>query len=184
MSALDLVVCALLVQRRERAASEPDEAALIAAAGRSDRRAFDALYRRHAQRVYARLTRLIGPSLEREDLMQQIFLELYRALPNYREEGSFASFVHGITVRVGYDHLRQRARKPSVPLSDEGLDALMAAGGSPEAQARERELLARAFRLLDALKPKKRVAFVLHVVEGLSLEEMSRMLDTDARTLG
>lgn len=184
MSALALTVWAVLVRSREQAVSEPDEAALIAAAGRSDRQAFDALYRRHAQRVYARLTRLIGPSLEREDLMQQIFLELYRALPSYRGEGSFASFVHGITVRVGYDYLRQRARKRSVPLSDDDLAALIAVGGSPEAQARERELLARAFRLLDALKPKKRIAFVLHVVEGMSLEEMSRMLDTDARTLG
>jgi DNA-directed RNA polymerase specialized sigma24 family protein len=61
---------------------------------------------------------------------------------------------------------------------------LVAPGSSPEAAVRERQELLLAFSRLDALKPKKRVAFVLNVVEGLSLEEMARLLDTDARTLG
>jgi RNA polymerase sigma-70 factor, ECF subfamily len=165
-------------------AAPHDDGQLIAAARGGDRRAFDALYRRHAQLVFARLTRLIGPSPEREDLMQQVFLELYRALGSYRGEAPFGAFVHGITVRVGYDFLRRRARSRSASLRDELFAELVAPGASPEAEARERQELALAFARLDALKPKKRLAFVLHVVEGLSLEEMARMLDTDARTLG
>jgi RNA polymerase sigma-70 factor (ECF subfamily) len=168
----------------ERAPTANDEASLIADASRGDQRAFDVLYRRHAQRVYARLTRLIGPSSEREDLMQQIFFHLYRALPSFRGEAPFGAFVHGITVRVGYDHLRRRTREKSKPLCSEDVAELVAEGSSPEAAASERQQLLVIFSRLDEIKPKKRVAFVLHAVEGLSLEEMSRMLDTDARTLG
>ena len=145
---------------------------------------FDALYRRHVQIVFARLTRLVGPCAEREDLVQQVFVELYRALPGYRGEAPLGAFIHGITVRVGFDYLRRRTRKRAWAASEEAVSELVSCEGSPEQAAHEREQLRLAFQRLDALKPKKRVAFVLHVIEGLSLEEMSRMLDTDARTLG
>ena len=175
---------AFALRRAEPRPVPADEAALVAAAGQGDRRAFDQLYRRHAPQVFARLTRLIGPGPEREDVMQQVFLELYRALDGYRAEAPFAAFVHGITVRVGYDHLRRRVRARRMSLREEDVAELVAPGGSPETKARERQELLLAFQQLDALKPKKRVAFVLHVVEGLSLEEMARLLGTDARTLG
>jgi len=174
---------AFALRRAEPRPVPADEAALVAAARQGDQRAFDQLYRRHAPQVFARLTRLIGPCAEREDVMQQVFLELYGALDGYRAEAPFAAFLQGITVRVGYDHLRRRART-RIRLREEDVAELVAPGGSPETQARERQELLLAFQQLDALKPKKRVAFVLHVVEGLSLEEMARLLATDARTLG
>jgi RNA polymerase sigma-70 factor (ECF subfamily) len=172
------------VRKLDPTPAPADEVALIAAASKGDGRAFDALYRRHVQLVFARLTRLLGPSPEREDLVQQVFLELHRALPSFRGEAPLGAFVHAITVRVGYDFLRRRARSKSAMLRDEQFAELVAPGSSPEAAARERQELALAFARLDALKPKKRLAFVLHVVEGFSLEHMARMLDTDARTLG
>lgn len=174
---------ALAVRRHDPVASHAD-AELITAAQQGDSRAFDTLYRRFAQQVFARLTRLLGPSPEREDLMQQVFFELHRALPNYRGEAPFGAFVHGITVRVGYDHLRHRGRKKRAAAREEQFAEPIAPGSTPEVEARERQELRLAFERLDALKPKKRIAFVLHVVEGLSLEEMARMLRTDARTLG
>lgn len=175
---------AFALKKREPRPVPADEAALIAAAQRGDGRAFDQLYRRHAPLVFARLTRLIGPSSEREDVMQQVFLELHRALGGYRGDAPFGAFLHGITVRVGYDHLRRRARSRRTRLCEEDVADLVAPGGSPETRARERQELLAAFERLDRLKPKKRVAFVLHVIEGLSLEEMARLLETDARTLG
>lgn len=172
-----------LAARIPKPSSDTEERSLIDAARHGDARAFDLLYRRHVQAVYARLTRLIGPSPDREDLVQQVFLQLHRALPSFRGEAPFGAFVHGISVRVGYDYLR-RARRRATPFREEDMAELVAPGSSPEAGAREREQLALAFARLAALKPKKRIAFVLHVIEGVSLEEMARMLDTDARTLG
>ncbi len=161
-----------------------DETPLVESAKQGDARAFDALYRQHVQRVYARLTRLLGPVSDREDLVQTVFVQLHRALPSYRGEAPFGAFVHGITVRVGYDYLRRRSRQRATQVGDAALAALVAPGSSPEAAARERQELARAFARLEHLSAKKRVAFVLHVIEGVPLEEMARMLEVDARTLG
>src|SRR4051812_12940531 len=93
-------------------AAAPGDEALIAAARGGDHAAYTALYQRYAARVYARLTQLIGPSGDREDLLQQVFLELYRALPRFRAESSIGTFIYGIAVHVALDHLRRRGRRP------------------------------------------------------------------------
>jgi RNA polymerase sigma-70 factor (ECF subfamily) len=183
MNGLVLPLYALAV-RPLRPIPADDEAQLIDSAKQGNGRAFDALYRRHVQRVYARLTRLLGPTSDREDLVQQVFLQLHRALPSYRNEAPFGAFLHGIAARVGYDYLRQRGRQRCAQLGEDAMQSLVSPGSSPEAAARERQELRRAFVRLDALSAKKRVAFVLHVIEGVPLADMVRMLDVDARTLG
>ena len=60
-------------------------------ASRGDRPAFDALYRSHVDWVYRRLSRLVGLDPERDDLVQQVFVEAYRALPRFRGESSFST---------------------------------------------------------------------------------------------
>jgi RNA polymerase sigma-70 factor (ECF subfamily) len=184
MSSQALVMWSAAARGWARPPTESDDARLLEALNGGAPDAFDAVYRSHCRAVHARLTRLIGPSTEREDLLQQVFLELYRALPRFRGKAPLGAFVHAITVRVGYEYLRRRARKKTAVLREEDMSELVAPGSSPEAALREREELLQVFARLDALKPKKRVAFVLNVVEGLSLEEMSRLLETDARTLG
>ena len=67
------------IRRPSAAAEAAEDARLVAAAEGGDRGAFDKLYRRHLDSVYARLTRVIGPAPERDDLVQQIFLDVYRA---------------------------------------------------------------------------------------------------------
>ena len=71
--------------RRPSASAEAAiDARLVDAAAGGDRQAFAELYRRHLDRVYARLTRVIGPTADRDDLVQQIFLDVYRALRRCR----------------------------------------------------------------------------------------------------
>jgi RNA polymerase sigma-70 factor, ECF subfamily len=156
---------------------------LAARAGSGDRRAFDELYRRHADWVFRRLTRLIGPLPEREDLMQQVFFEAYRALPSFRGDAAFATFLYRIVVNIAYDHLRRR--KPDrVGWDDLELSDLVAPGASPETAAREREQLVRVLDCLGRVKPKKRIAFVLRVVEGLSLDEIAVLTGANAPAVG
>jgi RNA polymerase sigma-70 factor (ECF subfamily) len=158
-----------LVPRPET--SDADEA-LVARAQRGDRAAFDQLYRRYVDLVWTRLGRLIGPDPDREDLLQQIFLEVFRDLPRFRGEASFRTFLYRVVVNIACDHLKRRARRPR-PVSAADLDDLVDAGRSPESRAAERERLALTLSLLDRIKPKKRIAFLLRVVEGLSLEEVA-----------
>jgi RNA polymerase sigma-70 factor (ECF subfamily) len=147
------------------------EASLIAAACGCDEDAFTQLYQRHAPPVFAYLTRLLGPIDEREDLLQQTFFELHRALPTFRGEAALSTFVHRIATHVAYHYLRWRRRRPAVPLVPEQVAMMVAPGTPPDEAVRARDDLRQLFELLDRLKPKKRLAFVLVAVEGLSLSE-------------
>jgi RNA polymerase sigma-70 factor (ECF subfamily) len=153
---------------------DPD-ADLVEAARGGDRRAFSDLYRRHIDWVHARLTRLIGPVPEREDLTQQVFVDVHRALPSFRGDAAFTTFLHRIVVNHACDHLERRRRRPA-PVDPAALDDLIAPGASPEVRARQRQELALAFELLGRIKPAKRVAFLLVAVEGLSLDEAAALV--------
>jgi RNA polymerase sigma-70 factor (ECF subfamily) len=152
-----------------------DDATLAMAAAEGDADAFAELYARYADRVYARITHLTGPGPDREDLLQQIFLELHRALPAFRGEASLSTFLYRIAIHVIYDHLRRRTRR-AMPHDPDSLDALIDGAPTPEDRARKREELALIFSLLERIKPKKRIAFVLVAVEGLSLDEAAELV--------
>lgn len=147
------------------------DGSLVADAARGDRQAFDELYNRYVDLVWVRLGRLIGPDPEREDLLQQIFFDLFRSLPGFRQESSFWTFLYRIVLNTAFDHLRQRRRKP-VAFPPGTLDELVDDDSSPEERALRKQRLVQTFALLDRIKPKKRIAFLLRVVEGLSLEEI------------
>ena len=162
---------ALLAPSPPRVVPDPD-CALVQRATRGDRQAFSELYRRHVEPTYRRLTHLLGPDPEREDLVQQVFLEVFRSIPSFRGESRFATWLYRVIVNVAYEHLRRNRRRALCPLAADSLDLVVAAGTSPEAAARQRQQVALALTLLGRLKPDKRIAFVLRVVEGLSLEEI------------
>jgi RNA polymerase sigma-70 factor (ECF subfamily) len=149
---------------------------LIARALHGDRQAFDDLYRRHVDLVWGRLGRLIGPDPEREDLVQQIFLEVFRCLPRFRGDARFATFLYRVMLNLACDHLKRRGKRAHlIPL--EHLDDFVDGAGSPEQRAAERQRLALTLQILDRIKPKKRVAFLLRTVEGLSLEEIAEIVE-------
>jgi RNA polymerase sigma-70 factor (ECF subfamily) len=183
MSAAALAVAVPLGWFSVRLAARPrpddDGAADQALVGRAlggDRGAFDQLYRRHVDAVWHRLTRLLGPDPEREDLTQQVFLEVFGRLDRFRGEAKFRTFVCRVAVNMAIDHLDRRRRRPQ-PLAPEDFALVCDAGASPEQQAEQRQRMALVWTLLDRIKAKKRVAFVLRVVEGLSLEEVAELVD-------
>jgi len=152
-----------------------DDRALALAAAEGDVDAFATLYHRHAARVFTRLTRLIGPGPDREDVLQQVFLELHRALPGFRGDARLSTFLYRITVNVACDHLRRRLRRP-IATDAVAIDDLIDHALSPEAQTRARAELRQVFALLERIKPDKRVAFVLVAVEGLALDEAAELV--------
>lgn len=156
---------------------EPDDdAALVARAREGDRDAFAALYRRHAAAVYGRLSRLVGPVAEREDLTQEVFLGFHRALARFRGDAVPATLLHRITVNVAIDHLRRRGRRPAAELDARALAALVSGEDGPDERVRRARRLALVFAALATISPPKRVALVLRVVEELSFEEIAAIV--------
>jgi RNA polymerase sigma-70 factor (ECF subfamily) len=156
-------------------APESDQA-LVGRAGRGDRDAFDELYRRNVDMVWRVLTRIVGPDPEREDLVQQIFLDAFRSIDRFRGDSRFGTYLYRVAANTAFEHLQRRARRPrAAPV--EAFDALEHPAPSPERRVLGREHLRAVWSLLERIKPKKRVAFVLRMVEGLSLEEVGAVMD-------
>lgn len=159
------------------ARSDAHDEALIARHRAGDPDAFPEIYRDHVAAVHRRLTRILGPIAEREDLIQDVFLALHRALPRFRGDAQLTTLVHRIAINRAYEHLRRQSRRPARLVEGWFFDDVAALHGSPELQSAAREDLARVFDCLARIKPKKRIALLLRVVDGLSFEDIGRLVD-------
>lgn len=159
-----------------------DDVVLVERAREGDRDAFEALYRRHAAMVYGRLSRLVGPVAEREDLTQEVFLGFHRALARFRGDAAPRTLLHRITVNVAIDHLRRRGRRVIEALDARALEELVGDDVGPEERAQRAQRLALVFAALARIAPKKRVALLLRVVEELSFPEIGAMVGATADT--
>jgi RNA polymerase sigma-70 factor (ECF subfamily) len=147
--------------------------ALVEGARRGDAAAFRELFRLHHERVHRIVYRLVGPAADVDDLVQTVFVEGFRSLPAFRGDALFSTWLGRIAVRVTM-HAVKRPRLRTTPLElveDPPHDA-----AGPEETAADREGLRRLDALLAGLRPKPRSAFVLHVLEGHSMEEISVMV--------
>ena len=89
--------------------SDGDQA-LVRAAGLGDSKAFESLYRKHQRRVYAVVWRLAGgQSARAEDLVQEAFIRAWQALPAFRFESAFSSWLHRLAVNTALMQIRNRA---------------------------------------------------------------------------
>jgi RNA polymerase sigma-70 factor (ECF subfamily) len=155
---------------------EPSDAELVGQARQGDPNAMQQIYQRHADAVYRRLTHLVGADPEREDLLQEVFIALFDALVTFRGEASLTTFIYRIAANKAYDHLKRRRRTAGRQVLTGAPIERESATPSPERTAQDRRDAALMWQSLDDLAPKKRIAFVLRVVEGLSLQEISEQV--------
>ncbi len=137
-----------------------------------DPEGYKQLFRQHVQRLHRLVRRLAGPGCDAEDLVQTIFVQAFRALPGFRGDSSFFTWLGRSAIRIT---LRQARRAPprTLPL-DEAADA--GQGESVEGSADARRALAHFDAILGGLSEKRRTAFVLHVLQGHSLDEVADMV--------
>jgi RNA polymerase sigma-70 factor, ECF subfamily len=156
---------------------DSEERELVDAARREDKGAFKTLYERYRDRVYNLAFYSLGEELWAEDVLQIVFLKIYRGLPAFRYEASLSTWIYRIAVNECQNQLQRRGAK-HVPLdailgSDEEFDTAQL----PDTEQLERE---RRQILRDAvmdLSPKLRGVVVLKYVEGLSYDEIARVLE-------
>jgi RNA polymerase sigma-70 factor (ECF subfamily) len=149
------------------------EAALVGRVRAGDMAAFEEMYRRHAPRVYSLAVRLSGSTAEAEDLMQEVFLLVYRKLEGFKGEAALGTWIYRLATNCCLDFLRSRRHR-----EDRATGGLDESGDVPRAPAPalrvERLDLERAIAQLPA---GYRAAFVLHDVEGYDHAEVGRLLD-------
>ena len=148
---------------------DPDHA-LVRAAGLGDSRAFESLYRRHSRRVYAVVWRLSGGHVARaEDLVQEAFIRAWQALPNFRFESAFSTWLHRLAVNTALMELRSRAGGENHETDDSALETLPSQDTAGQ-RTRERIDLERA---VATLPERARAVLVLHDIEGWKHEEIA-----------
>jgi len=151
----------------------PQVAALVDRARRRDPAAFRDLFQTHVGAVHRVVRRMVGAGPDVEDLVQTAFVEAFRSLPDFRGDALFSTWLTRIAVRVTMRAARRR--HPRTASLDEAFEPASPAPG-PERVIAAREALTLVESLLAELRPKRRAAFVLHVLEGYSVDEVAAIL--------
>lgn len=168
----------------ERADSDAADLALVSAYQRGNGNALSELYRRHGRRVESVARSLIGPSSELEDVVQDVFIELQRALFKFRGESRFTTWLHRITVNVSLMHLRRGRRKGWLRwVGLEQADSSPRSQFSAESRIEARDMCKQLYDILGKLPEKKYTVFALYELEGMTLEEIANTLDIGINTV-
>jgi len=142
-----------------------------------DAEGYKQLFRLHVRRLHRLVSRLAGPGCDVEDLVQTIFVQAFASLPGFRGESSFFTWLGRIAVRITLRSSKQSRHRPMSVPSRVYDEQDIAVGISPEGASDARRALARFEAILGSLSAKRRAAFVLHVLQGQSLEEVAALLD-------
>ena len=162
---------------------------LVRRVQRGDKGAFDLLVRKYQQRVAKLISRFISDAAEVEDVTQEAFIKAYRALPNFRGDSAFYTWLYRIAVNTAKNFLVSRSRRP--PASDvEVVDAEYFSGAdklhdvaSPENLAFRDELQAVVDHAIQALPEDLRTAVSLRELDGLSYEDIASVMDCPVGTV-
>lgn len=164
-----------------------DEGDLIARAAKGETGAFRALYQRHrsdvARLVYRMLNSRGGASADVDDVVQEVFVQVFRSLKDFRGQAKFSTWVHRVAVNVVLMHRRAARSRPTY--TEELPPEHTPDDGSvlPDEDA-DRRARVRAFAvLLDKLAEKKRTVFVLHEIEGISPQEIAVIVGAPVLTV-
>ncbi len=162
---------------------EISDAQLVALVVEGDTTAFRQIMARYQQSLYQLAYRMVMDPFEAEDMLQVIFLQVYRNLNKFRLEGSFRAWVFTIARNTCLNEIRRRRRKPSCSLdqledSTDNYSFQLSDDSQPEANTvvLQDELVDILNHVLKEVPEKQRTALMLFQQENLSYEEISKVL--------
>ena len=143
--------------------------------------AFEELYTRHNRRVYSLCLRMTGNVPEAEDLMQEVFIQLFRKIGSFRGESAFTTWLHRMTVNQVLMHFRKKGVRLE-QTTDDGETPVQIVKGTEDPRRMpvvDKIMLDKA---VAKLPPGYRTVFILHDVEGHEHEEIARLLGCSVGT--
>jgi RNA polymerase sigma-70 factor (ECF subfamily) len=177
-------------QRGPRASTPAGDAELAVAARGGSEDACTALVHRFERPVYNLIARLVQDAATAEDLTQDTFVKMFRALDQYKPELRFSSWLFRIAHNAAIDFLRQRQLPIAHPQVDDEGDEIDPLGrladlraDSPEDVALRRSLAQILDAAIDALRPEYRAVVVLRHHEDLDYDEIARVMDLPLGTV-
>jgi RNA polymerase sigma-70 factor (ECF subfamily) len=152
--------------------------------------AYEELLARYQQPVYGIVYRLLGDQNDASDVVQEVFLKVFRSVHSFKERSSLRTWIYRIAVNEAHNHRRwfSRHRKREVAMEREdgentGFDTTPDPGPSPFDFALDRETRYLIERALEDISPVFRTAVVLRDIEGLGYEEIAEILQISLGTV-
>lgn len=163
--------------------------ALVERVQNGDIRAFDLLVQKYQNRIAKLIARFVRNPADVQDVAQEAFIKAYRALPNFRGESAFYTWLYRIAINTAKNHLVAVGRKsPSYAVDVQEVEKYDASEWLKEYATPERELLADEIQAtvnnaLEVLPPDLREAITLREIEGLSYEDIAQVMDCPIGTV-
>ncbi|VAX14443.1 RNA polymerase sigma factor RpoE [hydrothermal vent metagenome] len=163
--------------------------ALVERVQRGDKKAFDILVLKYQLRIIKVLSRYMRDQSEVQDVAQEAFIKAYRALPNFRGESAFYTWLYRIAINTAKNYLVAQGRRPpnaDIDASDaeqyDGESALKDYA-SPEREALRDEIQTVVFQAIEGLPEDLKTAITLRELEGMSYEDIAQTMDCPIGTV-
>lgn len=176
---------------RDDGGLEPHDRELVVRSQAGDMRAFDILVTRYRGRIYAMVQNLVRNETDAWDIAQEAFLKAWRALPRFKGDAAFYTWLYRITHNVAYDWLRKRRIEPGIEFDDSVRHDQMDPAGrtaprgdlQPDAQLNNRELGDRIRDAMNKLSADHRQTIFLKEVQGLKYHEIAAVMECSEGTV-
>tara|TARA_R110000787_G_scaffold57667_20_gene131622 strand:- start:2192 stop:2770 length:579 start_codon:yes stop_codon:yes gene_type:complete len=161
---------------------------LVARAQAGDKRAFELLLRKYQHKIIQLVSRLVGEA-DAPDVAQESFIKAWRALPGFRGQSAFYTWLYRIGINTAKNHLVARNRRPSTQDIDVdeaeqfGHTEQMSDVATPEALLLSDEIRQQVGQTIASLPPDLRQAITLRELEGLSYEDIADVMNCPIGTV-
>ena len=163
---------------------------LVERVQRGDKQAFDLLVSKYQRRLIRLVSRLVKDPSEAEDVAQDAFIRAYRALPNFRGDSAFYTWLYRIGLNTAKNHLVSQGRKAPTATEFSSEDAEQRDDGlllrdinTPESLMMSRQVGEAVNSAMDALGDDLKTAITLREIDGLSYEEIASAMNCPVGTV-
>jgi RNA polymerase sigma-70 factor (ECF subfamily) len=163
---------------------------LVERAQRGDKRAFELLVMKYQRKLGRLLSRFVRDAAEVEDVTQEAFIKAYRALPSFRGESAFYTWLYRIGINTAKNYLVALGRRAPTTTGFDNEEAegfedaeQLRDSSTPESELEGKEIAATVNRAMDALPADLRTAITLREIEGLSYEEIASVMNCPVGTV-
>jgi RNA polymerase sigma-70 factor (ECF subfamily) len=167
-----------------------EEQELVQRARRGDLGAYDDLVRRYQERIYATIYHMTSNHEDANDLAQEAFIKAYQALKTFKGGSSFYTWVYRIAVNKTINFLKQRKNRSQMSLNDVDFNAehdpdlvALISDRTPRREVSLTELQEKLNEAMQKLSEPHRLAVTLHDVQGMSHEEIAKVMDCNIGTV-
>jgi RNA polymerase sigma-70 factor (ECF subfamily) len=163
---------------------------LVERAQRGDKRAFELLVLKYQRKLGRLLSRFVRDSAEVEDVTQEAFIKAYRALPSFRGDSAFYTWLYRIGINTAKNYLVALGRRAPTTTGFDNEEAegfedaeQLRDSNTPESELEGKEIAATVNRAMDALPADLRTAITLREIEGLTYEEIASAMNCPVGTV-